>query len=68
MKEIDKYRLTNLEEPTDDMLQQIMSEAATDAKQKAETAHKRYFDQLRKDAIEQSQRWFRDNPNFISAQ
>lgn len=64
---IDKYRLTSLEEPTDAMLSQIMSEAAADARKKGEEAHKRYFDQLRKDAAEQSQLWFKNNPKFATA-
>lgn len=65
---IDSYRLTSLDEPTDAMLQQIMSEAAADARQKGEAAHKRYFDQLRRDAIEKSSLWFKENPEYASAQ
>lgn len=65
---IDSYRLTSLEEPTDAMLSQIMSEAAADAKRKGEEAHKRYFDQLRKDAAQQSRLWFEKNPNHTAVQ
>ena len=65
---IDSYRLTSLEEPTDAMLSQIMSEAAADAKRKGEEAHKRYFDQLRKDAAKQSRLWFKKNPSHTAAQ
>jgi hypothetical protein len=68
MQNIDTYRLTSLEEPTDDMLRQIMREAAADARQKGEAAHKRYFDQLRRDAIEQSRLWFKNNPNLSTVQ
>lgn len=68
MQKIDSYRLTSLEEPTDEMLRQIMSEAAADAKRKGEDAHKRYFAQLRKDAIEQSRLWFGANPNVAVTQ
>ena len=68
MQNIDTYRLTSLEEPTDDMLRQIMREAAADARQKGEAAHRRYFDQLRRDAIEQSKLWFKNNPNLSTAQ
>lgn len=39
-KSIDSYRLTSLEEPTDEMLEQIMKEVATDAKQKSDDAKK----------------------------
>ncbi len=37
-----------MEEPSDEILAQIMHGAALDAKRKGEEAHKRYFDQLRK--------------------
>ena len=40
MQTIDTYKLTSMEEPSDEILAQIMPEAALDAK--------RYFDQLRK--------------------
>ena len=42
METINSYRLTSLEEPTDDMLHQIMSEAAEDARRKGDAAHKRF--------------------------
>ena len=45
-QELNSYRLTSLEEPTDEMLAQIMHEAAVDAKQKSEEAHKRFFAEL----------------------
>ena len=45
-KNIDSYRLTSLEEPSDEMLSQIMREVAEDAKQKSDAAHKRYFEAL----------------------
>lgn len=68
MQTIDTYRLTDMEEPSDEMLSQIMREAAVDAKRKGEEAHKRYFDQLRKDAVEQSRAWFKNNPDIALAQ
>ena len=65
---IDSYRLTSLEEPTEAMLQQIMSEAAAEAKQKGEAAHKRFFDQLRKDAKEKSDLWLKAYSKPTTAQ
>ena len=47
---IDNYRLTSLEEPTDEMLAQLMHEAAEEAKQKEEEATARFFRQLKRDA------------------
>ena len=45
-KSIDSYRLTDLEEPTDEMLAQIMREAAEDARKANADATKRFFDEI----------------------
>ncbi|WP_294985619.1 hypothetical protein [uncultured Fibrobacter sp.] len=49
-KSIDSYRLTDLEEPTDEMLAQIMREAAEDARKANADATKRFFDEIEKAA------------------
>lgn len=67
MQTIDTYKLTSMEEPSDEILAQIMHEAAMDAKRKGEEAHKRYFAQLRKYASEQRQLWFKNNPEMLVA-
>lgn len=46
-KEINAYRLTSLEEPTDEMLAYIMREVAEEAKEKYEIAIERYFNEIR---------------------
>lgn len=43
---IDTYRLTSLEEPSDEILSQLMCEAALTARERAAEAHRRYFEQL----------------------
>lgn len=50
---LNKYRLTSLEEPTDEMLAQIMHEVAQEAKESTEMVRKKYFDDL-KASIEMS--------------
>ena len=45
-KEINAYRLTSLEEPTDEMLAYIMREVAEEAKQSNEEAFERFFDEI----------------------
>ena len=50
------YRLNSLEEPTDEMLAQIMHEVAVEAKELTEKARKKYFDELRR-AIEESKKY-----------
>ena len=46
-KEINAYRLTSLEEPTDEMLAYIMREVAEEANQKYDEALERYFNEIR---------------------
>lgn len=48
LEELNSYRLTSLDEPSDEMLSQIMKEAAAEAKQKREIAYKRYMDDLQR--------------------
>lgn len=38
-KEMNSYRLTSMEEPTDKMLATLMKEVAEEAKSKSEVAH-----------------------------
>ena len=45
-KEINAYRFTSLEEPTDEMLAYIMREVAEEANQKYDEALERYFNEI----------------------
>ena len=47
---IDNYRLTSLEEPTEEMLAQLMREAAEEARETNAEATQRYFEELRRAA------------------
>ena len=47
---IDTYKLTSTEEPTDEVLSQLMREAAEEAAQKRAEATQRYFEELRQAA------------------
>lgn len=55
--EMNSYRFNSGQEPTDEMLAQIMHEAAADAKKRHEEATKKYFEELRKGAAEQEAKW-----------
>lgn len=55
--EMNSYRFGTNEDPSDEMLAQIMREAADDAKKRHEEATKIYFDKLRKGAEEQQAKW-----------
>ena len=54
---IDNYRLTSLEEPSDEILAQLMHEAAEEAKQKKTEATARFFGRLRQDAQKIATTW-----------
>lgn len=55
--EMNSYRFGRGEEPTDEMLAQIMREVAADAKASNEEARKRYFDELQTGIDEQQAKW-----------
>ena len=54
-KELNSYRLTSLEEPTDEMLSYIMKEAAAEAQAKRKAAHKKLFAEIKRMAAERRQ-------------
>lgn len=56
-QEMNSYRFCSGKEPTDEMLRQIMREAAQEAREKKEKAHKAYFDQMLKNIAANQQKW-----------
>ena len=56
-KELNSYRLTSLEEPTDEMLSYIMKEAAAEAQAKRNAAHKRLFAEIKRMSAERRQQY-----------
>ena len=55
--EMNSYRFNAGQDPTDEMLSQIMREVADDAKRTNEEASKKYFDELRNEANRQQEEW-----------
>ncbi len=55
--ELNSYRLTSLEEPTDEMLSAIMKEVAEDVKRESEEVHRNLMNQLRAQAKAIKQRY-----------
>lgn len=47
LKEMNSYRFTSDEEPTDEQLGQIMKEVAFDVRKRAEIANKKFQEELR---------------------
>lgn len=55
--EMNSYRFGRGEDPSDEMLAQIMKEAAEDANARFEDASKKYFKELREGIKEQEVKW-----------
>ncbi|MCD8211052.1 MAG: hypothetical protein LUC37_05860 [Prevotella sp.] len=55
--ELNSYRLTSLEEPTDEMLSAIMKEVAEDVKRENEEIHRNFMNKLRAQAKAIKQRY-----------
>lgn len=58
-REMNSYRLTGVEEPTDQMLATLMQEVAEEAKKKSEAAHKKFFAEIRENIRQQRIEWCR---------
>ena len=56
-QEMNNYRLTSLEEPSDEMLKQLMHEVAEEARIKNECSHQKLFQKLKEETIEQTAKW-----------
>lgn len=56
-KEMNSYRLTSMEEPTDEMLSTLMKEVAEEAKLKGEEATNKFFDQMNEKIRLQKREW-----------
>ena len=56
---IDTYKLTSLEEPSDEILSQLMREVAEEAKRKGEEANRRFFENMMAQAKIEIQEWNR---------
>ncbi|MCD8289572.1 MAG: hypothetical protein LUC26_06635 [Prevotella sp.] len=54
--ELNSYRLTSLEEPTDEMLSAIMKEAAEDVRRSSKEVERRLMEQLRAQIEEDERR------------
>ena len=55
--EMNSYRFSSGEEPTDEMLCQLMKEVAKEAVEKKEQASAAYFNEMRKNAAIKKEKW-----------
>ena len=56
-KELNSYRFSPEQEPTDEMLKQIMREVAEEAKESNRKATERYFEAMRRNALAKQAKW-----------
>lgn len=54
---MNSYRLTSMEEPTDEMLSQLMNEVAEEAKRKGQEATEKLFKQLDETVALRKKEW-----------
>lgn len=54
---MNSYRLTSMEEPTDEMLATLMKEVAEEAKRKGEVATDKFFNQLDETVALRKKEW-----------
>ena len=58
---IDTYKLTSMEEPSDEILSQLMKEVAEEAKRKGDEANRKFFDGIATEMKTEMQDWNRRN-------
>jgi len=56
-QEMNSYRFTSGQEPSDEMLAQLMKEVAHDAKVRQERATSAYFSEMRRNAEAKKTKW-----------
>ena len=56
-QEMNSYRFTSGQEPSDEMLAQLMKEVAHDAKERQEQATAAYFSEMRREAEVVKAKW-----------
>lgn len=66
-KEMKSYRFGLGEEPTDEMLEQIMKEVAQEARESSEKVAKAYFEKMRRNIAEKRVKWAEHINSIINA-
>lgn len=56
-QELNSYRFTSGEEPSDEMLAQVMKEVARDARERQEQATSAYFTEMRRNVEAKKKKW-----------
>ena len=67
-KELNAYRFSPEQEPTDEMLEQIMKEVAEEAQAGNKKATEEHFAQMRLNAHEKQAKWSKEIENLLYGQ
>lgn len=65
-KEMKSYRFGTGQEPTDEMLEQVMKEVAQEARESSKKAAEIHFEQMRKNIVAQKVQWAERINNIIN--
>ena len=65
-KEMNSYRFGTGQEPTDEMLEQVMKEVAQDARESSKRAADAHFEQMRRNIALNKARWNERINNIIN--
>lgn len=65
-KEMNSYRFGTGQEPTDEMLEQVMKEVAQDARESSKKAAEAHFEQMRRNIALNKARWNERINNIIN--
>ncbi|MBD8039770.1 hypothetical protein H9625_04790 [Phocaeicola sp. Sa1CVN1] len=63
-KELNAYRFSPEQEPTDEMLEQIMREVAEEARTSNQKATEEHFMQMRQNVLTKQAKWAKDIENI----
>ncbi|MBO5250360.1 MAG: hypothetical protein J6B15_06445 [Muribaculaceae bacterium] len=66
-QEMNSYRFTSGQEPSDEMLAQLMKEVAQDAKERQEQATNAYFSEMRRNVEMKKAKWAERINSVINA-
>ena len=56
-KEMDSYRFVSGQEPSDEMLSQLMTEVAEEAVERKQRADEEHFSQMKRNVVAKRERW-----------
>lgn len=66
-KEMNSYRFVSGQEPSDEMLEQLMTEVAAEAEARRKKADEAYFTQMKRNVVVKREKWAEKIKSVIDA-